>query len=90
MHTCTTQLKQRLFTHFPDMQAQSKGRVVMLVFDKDIGAALDKVCDQDSNSEAVHLASAAQIVCQHMFDSHALHWIILSGKVCIMHVCCFR
>ena len=62
MHACTTQLKQRLFTHFPYMQAQSKGRVVMLVFDKDIGAVLDKVCDQDSNSEAVHLAHAAQIV----------------------------
>ena len=56
MHTCATKLKQRLFPHFPDMQSQSKGRDVMLVFDEAIGAALDKVCDQDSNSEAVHLA----------------------------------
>ena len=40
----------------------------MLVFDKDIGAALDKSCDQDSDSEAVYLACAAQIVCRHMFD----------------------
>ena len=40
----------------------------MLVFDKDIGAALDKACDQDSDSEAVYLARAAQIVRQHMFD----------------------
>ena len=62
MHTCSTQLKQRLFAHFPDMQAPSKGRDVMLVFDKDIGIALNKVCDQDSNSEVVHLACAAQIV----------------------------
>ena len=44
--------------HFPEMQAQSKGRDVV----EDIGAALDKVCDQDSNSEAVHLARVAQIV----------------------------
>ena len=36
----TTRLKQRLLAHFPDMRAQSKGRDVMLVFDKDIGAAL--------------------------------------------------
>ena len=36
----TTQLKQRLLAHFPDVRAQSKGRDVMLVFDKDIGAAL--------------------------------------------------
>ena len=36
------QLKPMLFTHFPDMQAQSKGRDVI---DEDIGAALDKVCE---------------------------------------------
>ena len=66
MHT--TRLKQKLLAHFPDMQAQSKGRDVMLVFDKDIGAALDKACEQDSDDEAVCLAHAAQIVCRHMFD----------------------
>ena len=56
MHTCATKLKQRLFAHFPDMQSQSNGRDVMLVFDEDIDTTFDKVCDQDSNSEAVHLA----------------------------------
>lgn len=66
MHT--SRWKQKLLPHFPDMQAQSKGRDVMLVFDKDIGAALDKACEQDSDNEAVCLACAAQIVCQHMFD----------------------
>ena len=34
----------------------------MLVFDKDIGAALGKACEQDSDGDAVHLARAAQIV----------------------------
>jgi len=66
MHT--TRLKQRLLSHFPDMRAQNKGRDEMLVFDKDIGAALDKACEQDSDSDAVHLARAAQIVRRHMFD----------------------
>ena len=36
----TTRLKQRLLANFPDMRAQSKGRDVMVVFDKDIGAVL--------------------------------------------------
>ena len=37
-----TRLKQKLLARFPDMQAQNKGRDVMLVFEKDMGAALDK------------------------------------------------
>ena len=42
----------------------------MLVFDEDIGAALGKACEQDSDSDAVHLARAAQIVRQHIFSSN--------------------
>ena len=64
----TTRLKQRLLAHFPDLRAQNKGRDVLLVFDEDIGAALGKACEQDSDSDAVHLARAAQIVRQHMFE----------------------
>ncbi len=64
----TTRLKQRLLAHFPDLRAQSKGRDVLLVFDEDIGAALGKACEQDSDSDAVHLARAAQIVRRHMFE----------------------
>ena len=70
MHT--TQLKQKLLTHFSDMQAQGNGRDVILVFDKDIGAALGEACEQDSDNEAICLAHAAQIACQHMFDP----WLI--------------
>ena len=57
MHT--TPLKQRLLAHFPAMRAQSKGRDIMLVFDENIGAALGKACEQDSDSDAIHLACAA-------------------------------
>ena len=42
----------------------------MLVFDEDIGAALGKACEQDSDSDAVHLTRAAQIVRQHIFSSN--------------------
>lgn len=63
----TTRLKQRPPAHFPDMRAQSMGKDVMLVFDENIGAALSKACEHDSDS--VHLARASQIVRRHMFDS---------------------
>ena len=64
----TTRLKQRLLAHFPDLRAHTKGRDVVLVFDEDIGAALGKACEQDSDSDAVQLARAVQIVCRHMFE----------------------
>ena len=41
------------------LKHQSKGRDIMLVFDEDIGAVLGKACEQDSDSDAVHLARAA-------------------------------
>ena len=62
----TTRLKQRLLAHFPDLRAHTKGRDVVLVFDEDIGAALGKACEQDSDSDAVQLARAAQIVRRHV------------------------
>ncbi len=64
----TTRLKQRLLAHFPDLQAHTKGRDVLLAFDKDIGCALAKSCEQDADTDAVHLARAAQIVRRQMFD----------------------
>ena len=39
----------------------------MLVFDEDIGAALGKACEQDSDSDAVHFA---QIVRRNIFRSN--------------------
>ena len=63
----TTRLKQRLLAHFTDMQAQKKGREVLLAFEEDIGTALAKVCEFDSDNDAIHLARAAKIVRNHMF-----------------------
>jgi len=63
----TTRLKERLLAHFPDLRAQKKGRDVLLVFEEDIGAALAKACELDSDCDAVHLARAAQIVRRNMF-----------------------
>uniref|UniRef100_UPI00358EC93F uncharacterized protein isoform X1 n=1 Tax=Myxine glutinosa TaxID=7769 RepID=UPI00358EC93F len=64
----STKLKQRILSRFPDMRATKKGRDVLLVFDEDIGHALAKVCKQDSDSDAIHLARAAEIVRRQLFD----------------------
>jgi len=58
----TTSLKQRLLAHFPSMCAQHQGRDVLLAFNEDLGDALAKACELEEDSDAVHLARAAQIV----------------------------
>jgi hypothetical protein len=63
-----TRLKLRIIAHFPDLRPIKKGRGILLMFREDIGCALAKACQQDSDSDAVHLARAAKIVRRHMFD----------------------
>jgi len=63
----TTRLKQRLLAQFPDMQAQKKGWDVLMAFEEDIGTALAKACELDSDSEAIHLVRTAKIVRSHLF-----------------------
>ena len=63
----TTRLKQRLLTHLTDMQAQKKGREILLSFKEDIDTALAKACELDSDNDAIHLAHVAKIVCNCMF-----------------------
>ena len=50
------------------MRAHTKGRDVQLVFEEDVGAALTKACELDSDNDVVHLARAAQTVRRHMFE----------------------
>jgi len=63
----STGLKQRLLAQFPDMRAHTKGRDILMSFEEDIGSAFAKACKLDSDTDAVHLARAAQIVRRHMF-----------------------
>lgn len=72
----STRLKQRLLAHFSDMRAHNKGRDVLLAFEDDVGDALAKACELDSDSDAVHLARAAQIVRRHIFwRNQGFQWI---------------
>ena len=49
------------------MRAQKKGRDILLAFEEDIGEALTKACDFDSDCDALHLARAAKIVRSQLF-----------------------
>ena len=62
----STKLKNRILSYFPDMNAHTQGRDVILVCNKDVGAALRKACEHDSDNDAVHLARAAKIVRRDM------------------------
>lgn len=78
--THTTRLKQRLLAQFPDLRAQKKGRDIYLVFDEDLGAALTKACELDTESDALHLAHAAQIVRRYIFDEAKPFSELLAGS----------
>ena len=72
-HRCSNWLISPSSTS-PDMPTQNKGRNVLVAFEEDVGAALAKACELDSDKSAVHLARAAQIVLRHMFGE-TLQWI---------------
>ena len=65
-----TDLKNRIIAHFPDLKAYKEGRDVLLAFDRDMGAALCKLCKENFD-ESICLARAAKIVRKDMLQLHA-------------------
>ena len=63
----TSRLKERLLRVFPDLGAHMQGRDVLLFFNHSIREAIRRACEQDFDSEALHLARAAKIVQRDMF-----------------------
>ena len=55
-------LKDRLLKHFPGLQAQPKGKNLLLIFSKDIGSTIQHAITRDMDEDKVILAKAAQIV----------------------------
>ena len=64
----STRLKERLLAHIPGLKAETEGKTVWLVFDKDIGTALSAACQFDADLEALHLSNAAHIVRRDLFN----------------------
>ena len=59
-------LKVRLLSALPDLTAHVQGREILLTFKEDIGLALIKACNGDS--DAVYLMRAAQVIRKELFD----------------------
>ena len=64
----STRLKDKLLAQIPTLRAQNKGREVFLVYDEDIGAALQFAVEKSDDSDAVHLAKAARIIRKDMLE----------------------
>ena len=68
----STRLKERILAHLPGIRAHSEGRNILLAFDTDLGLALRKACEKDSDDEAMCLAAAANTVRRAMFQQQAV------------------
>ena len=64
----STRLKNKLLSHFHDLQAHQEGRDILLAFCEHVGSALKDACIESYDDEAVHLAKAAKIVRRDMFN----------------------
>ena len=53
--------------YFPDMKAHKQGRDTVLIFNADNRTESRKVCEDDADNDAAHLARAANIVRRDMF-----------------------
>ena len=62
----TTRLKIRMLSMFPDLRTHLQRKDELLTFIDDIGGARRKDCDHDS--DAMHLARAAQAVHREIFE----------------------
>lgn len=58
----TSRLKDRLLAAFPDLNALTQGRDILLAFNRETGDAIKRARQDDCDSEAYSLAKAAKIV----------------------------
>ena len=65
--THTTRVRDIVLSVLPDLRAHSQGRDILLLFEKDLGSALMKACDHDSDS--MHLVRAAEVVRREMLET---------------------
>ena len=63
-----TRLKEQLLAHVPDLQAYKQGSEMYLAFNQDIGPAITKAVNDNSDDEGMHLAKAAAIVRRNMLN----------------------
>ena len=64
----STRLKNRILAYFPDIQAHKEGRDVLLISSKDVGPTMKRATEQNTDTNAIHLARAATIVRREIFN----------------------
>ena len=65
-HVHSTELKNQILRYFPNLEEHKRGRDILLAFNQDVGAALRMACEQDADSDGIHLARADNIVRRDM------------------------
>ena len=65
----TTDLKNRILSNFPDMQAHRQGRNILLAFNEDTGLALPRVSESDFDEKAIILSKAAKTVRRDLLNT---------------------
>ena len=65
----STRFKEKILTHFPELEAHSEGRDVLLVRNDFIGKSLRRACHLDSDDEALCLSQAANIIRRDMVEN---------------------
>ena len=59
-----------------------------MAFEEDIGTALAKACEFDSDNEAIHPARAARIIRSHIFGKAKPFTSRLRKRICANHSAC--
>jgi hypothetical protein len=65
----STELKNRILCHFPELRAYRHGMHVLLAFEDDVGLALKRAFETDHDDDAAHLSECAQIIRKEIFDT---------------------
>ena len=63
-----TRLKDRIVANFPELKAFTEGRDILLISNDDIGIALRKACESNTDDDALTLSRAARIVRKQMMS----------------------
>ena len=62
----STEIKNRIFMYFPNLEEDMRGRDILLAFNQDVGESMRMTCEQDADIDGIHLARAANIVRRDM------------------------
>ena len=63
----SARLKEKIMDYFQDMEAHKQGQDMVLNSNADVGSALNKACEHDTDNDAIHPTKAVNTVRSNMF-----------------------